>query len=115
MRMYRVGTAYGPIARRVVSAHRIVAEPRGGTILVPLVSWDAREDAHEHDENAQLELLCARRGGHMDALRAELDVRAAYLAELRERGVFAIPAVRAAVAARRGEPAPTYVRGDPTV
>ena len=114
MRMYRVGTAYGPVARRVVSVHRIVADTRGGTALVPLVDWDARGDAHAHDDAAQLELLCARRGGHMDALRAELDVRAAYLSELGERGILTIPAVRAAVAARRGEPAPRIVRGDPT-
>jgi hypothetical protein len=113
MRMYRVGTAYGPLARRVVSAHRMVADARGGVGLIPLVEWDAREDAHGHDDGAQLELLCARRGGHMDELRAELDVRAAYLTELRQRGIFAIPAVRAAVAARRGEAASTYVSGDP--
>lgn len=100
MRMYRVGTSCGPIVRRVVSAHRIVDDPRGGTALVPLVEWDAREDAHEHDASAELELLCARRGGHVDELRADLDVRSAYLVDLRDRGVFAIPAVRAAVAER---------------
>lgn len=113
MRMYRVGTAYGPVARRVVSAHRMVPDLRGGVSLVRLVGWDGDRDAHEHDESAQIELLCARRGGHAEALRAELDVRAAYLRDLGERGVLAIPAVRAAVAARRGEPPPTYVRGDP--
>lgn len=113
LRMYRVGTAYGPVARRVVSAHRMVPDLRGGVSLVRLVGWDGDRDAHEHDESAQIELLCARRGGHAEALRAELDVRAAYLRDLGERGVLAIPAVRAAVAARRGEPPPTYVRGDP--
>ncbi len=127
MRMYRVGTAYGPIARRVVSAHRIVPDPGvgapgrvatreapGGARLVALVEWDAKRDAHEHDETAQLELLCLRRGGPLEALRAELDVRAAYLRDLGERGVLAIPAVRAAIAERRGERPSTIVRGDPT-
>jgi hypothetical protein len=115
MRMYRLGSAYGPVVRRVVSAHRIVQAPAGAPGLVPLVEWDAAADAHSHDEAAQLELLCARRGGHIDALRAELDVRAAYLDDLGRGGVLSIPAVRAAVAARRGEPAPTAMRGDVTV
>jgi hypothetical protein len=103
MRMYRVGTAYGPIARRVVSAHRIVPDMRGGVRAVRLVEWDGDRDAHEHDDSAQLELLRARRRGPAHELRAELDVRAAYLRGLGERGIFAIPAVRAAVAARRSE------------
>ena len=100
MRMYRVGTAYGPIARRVVSAHRISSDLRGGVSLVRLAGWDADRDAHEHDESAQVELLRARRGGWAEGLPTELDVRAAYLRDLGERGIFAIPAVRAAVAAR---------------
>jgi hypothetical protein len=103
MRMFRVGTAYGPIARRVVSAHRIVPDLDGSARLVPLVEWDAERDAHEHDDAAQLELLCARRGGPVEGLRAELDVRAAYLTELGERGILAIPAVREAIADRRKE------------
>jgi hypothetical protein len=103
MRMYRVGSAYGPVARRVVSAHRIVPGLDGNALLVPLVEWDATRDAHEHDDAAQLDLLCARRGGQMEALRAEIDVRSAYLTELVQRGVLGIPAVRAAVAERRGE------------
>jgi hypothetical protein len=114
MRMYRVGSAYGPVARRIVSVHRIVPGLDGAALLVPLVEWDAKRDAHEHDDAAQLELLCARRGGQMEALRAELDVRAAYLQDLGERGVLSIPAVRAAVAERRGERPPAVVRGDPT-
>ncbi len=99
------------MARRVVSAHRLVSDD-GSVRLVPLVEWDARRDAHEHDDAAQLELLCARRGTGIAELRGELDVRAAYLEELRGRGVLAIPAVRAAAAARRGEPAPVF-DGDP--
>jgi len=100
MRMYRIGAAYGPIARRVVSAHRIVPDPQGGVRLVPLVEWDAERDIHEHDDATQLELLCHRRGGQIEALRAELDVRAAYLTELGARGVVTIAAVRAAIAER---------------
>ena len=115
MRMYRVGTPYGPIARRVVSVHRIVPGLDGSSaVLVPLVEWDAERDAHDHDDAAQLDLLCARCGGQMEALRAEIDVRASYLRALQERGVTAIPAVRAAVAERRGEPLAAIVRGDPT-
>jgi hypothetical protein len=114
MRMYRVGSAYGPIARRVVSVHRVVPGLDGRALLVPLVEWDAKRDAHEHDEAAELDLLCLRRGGQMEALRAEIEVRAAYLRDLGERGVLTIPAVRAAVAERRGERPPAIVRGDPT-
>lgn len=112
MRMYRVGSAYGPVARRVVSAHRIALTAAGSLGLVPLVEWDAGADAHSHDDAAQLELLCARRGGHIGALRAELDVRAAYLDDLGRQGVLSIPAVRGALAARRGERVPTSLRGD---
>lgn len=114
MRMYRMGTAYGPVARRVVSAHRLVSAPSSGVGLVPLVEWDPSADAHTHDDAAQLELLCLRGGGHLDGLRSELEARAAYLEDLARMGVLSIPAVRAAVAARRGEPAPTFVRGDAT-
>jgi hypothetical protein len=103
MRMYRVGSAYGPVARRVVSVHRVVLGLDGAALLVPLVEWDAKRDAHDHDEAAQLDLLCARRGGQMEALHAEIDIRAAYLGELLERGVLTIPAVRAAVAERNAQ------------
>lgn len=100
MRIYRVGGSYGPMARRVVSVHRLLPDLDGGVSLAPLIDWDPESDRHSHHEDAQLELLCARRGGDAQALRAELDTRATYLAELRDRGVIGIPAVRAAVAAR---------------
>ena len=88
------------IARRIVSAHRLVAGGRAGLDLVPLVRWDVDSDAHEHEREAQLELLCARRGGRMEELAAELDARAAFLDDLGSRGVLAIPAVRAAAGSR---------------
>ena len=125
MRMYRAAGPYGaadpaidplgrgPIARRVVSAHRIEAGARGAA-LRPLVEWDRERDAHEHDEAAQVELLCLRRGGPVDELRDELARRVAYLRSLQERGVQSIPAVRDAVARYRGETAPRALRGDPT-
>lgn len=114
MRIFRVGTAYGPIARRVVSVHRLVPDARSGVELVPLVQWDADHDAHEHDEEAELELLSLRRGGTTEQLRAEIARREAYLRGLRDRGVMSIPAVRDAIADFRGERPPRTVRGDPT-
>lgn len=121
MRMYRLADgsrsdaalALGPIARRVVSVQRPVPGPRG-IALVPLVEWDLRSDTHEHDETAELELLCARRGGPVARLRDELDRRDAYLRSLHDRGIVAIPAVRRAIGQYRGEAAPRAVRGDPT-
>ena len=114
MRMYRVGSAYGAIARRVVSAHRLVPDGHG-VRAARLVEWDASRDAHEHDEAAELELLCLRRGGDLASLASELDRRTAFLEALRDRGVLSIPAVREAVAARRrGETVPLSMRGDPT-
>lgn len=125
MRMYRVVGAYGtadpaidpfgrgPIARRVVSVHTVEATARGATPR-PLVEWDQRGDAHEHDDAAQLELLCLRRGGPLNGLRAELDRRTAYLRSFEERAVHAIPEVREAIATYRGETAPRVIRGDPT-
>ncbi len=114
MRMYRVGSAYGAIARRVVSVHRVVPGLDGEARLVPLVEWDRDADTWRHDENAELELLCLRRGGPLDALAADLERRASFLHATRERGILGIPDVRRAVAEFRGERAPLGVRGDPT-
>jgi hypothetical protein len=114
MRMYRIGGQYGAIARRVVSAHRIVPGLTGEARLVPLVTWDAQRDRHEHDENAELELLCLRRGTTFEALGAEIERRASFLRGTLERGVLDIPDVRRAVAELRGEKAPSILRGDPT-
>lgn len=114
--LYSQGT-YAPLARRVVSMHRLQPGPAGVRAL-PLVSWDQRRDEHTHDEAAELELLCHRRGPGGDVtverLRDELDRRTAHLGDLVRRGVREIPAVRKALATYRGENVPTSVRGDPT-
>jgi len=128
MRMFRLGGAYagagspGPveaIARRVVSMHRLVPGPlmaagaSGGVRLLPLATFDPERDALDHDETAELDLLCSRRGGPLDALRAELDRRERWLGSLVQRGLTAIPAVRQALAELRGEAWPRMLRGDP--
>jgi hypothetical protein len=114
MRIYRVGTAYGPLARRVISVDRPVLDTDGRLRTIPLVGWSANADGHDHDEAAELELLCLRRGGTADALRTEIARREAYLGDLLGRGVTSIPAVRDAIAEFRGETPPRIVRGDPT-
>lgn len=114
MRIFRVGSAYGPIARRVISVHRLLRDMRGGARLVPLVGWDRQRDSHEHDETAELELLCARRGGTIDGLKREIEVREACLRDLLDRGITAIPEVRRALAQLRGDTVPLNIKGDPT-
>ncbi|HET8569074.1 MAG TPA: hypothetical protein VFM93_08830 [Candidatus Limnocylindria bacterium] len=104
MRLY--GTTRGGAVRRLVSLHRTSG-------MVPLVEWDRASDSHRHDEDAELELLCLRLGGGWQALRDELDRRSEFLASLASRRVREIPAVRAALAAYRGEEASDLVRGDP--
>jgi hypothetical protein len=115
MRIYRVAGAYGALARRVVSVHRPVRS-KDGASLVPLVTWDLERDAHEHDETAELELLCSRGGpsATVEALRSELSRREALLASLRDTGVTGIREVREALASFRGEHVPPALRGDPT-
>ena len=114
MRMYRVGNTYGAIARRVVSVHRVIPGLTGEPTLVPLVEWDLERDEWRHDESAQNELLCLRRGGPLEALRAELERREAFLTTTAGSGILAIPDVRRAIAGFRGEKAQLSVRGDPT-
>ncbi|MBU6424421.1 MAG: hypothetical protein KGQ88_10330 [Chloroflexi bacterium] len=114
MRLYRAGTAYGPLVRRVVSVHRLVADLAGAVRPLPLVEWDAERDAHDHDPGAELEMLCLRRGSSPETLSAEIARREAYLGDLTARGVTDIPAVRDAFAEFRGEKLPRIVRGDPT-
>jgi hypothetical protein len=89
---------------------------KDGVGLQELVTWSMERDAHEHDEAAELELLCLRGGpsANVDALRAELARREAYLASLRDTGVMGIREVREALADFRGERAPLAMRGDPT-
>lgn len=111
MRIY--ATTGGGYARRVVSVHRLVS--RNSSVgAVPLVEHREREDEHEHDESAEIELLQSlRAGADRAALEDELDRRAEYLTDLLGRGWRAIPEVRAALASLRGEPLPNDIRGDP--
>jgi hypothetical protein len=115
MRIYRIAGAYDAYSRRVVSVHRPMRS-KDGVGLQELVTWSMERDAHEHDEAAELELLCLRGGpsANVDALRAELARREAYLASLRDTGVMGIREVREALADFRGERAPLAMRGDPT-
>ncbi len=111
MRIY--ATTGGGYARRVVSLHRLV--PRGGNVTaLPLVEHDEGADSHEHDESAEIDLLHSlRQSADRAGLAEELDRRAQHLMDLLGRGCRAIPEVRAALAANRGEPVPNEVRGDP--
>jgi len=111
MRIY--ATTGGGYARRVVSVHRLV--PRGGTVTaLPLVAHDERADSHEHEESAEIDLLHSlRQSAAREGLAEELERRAEHLTDLLARGCRAIPEVRAALAANRGEPVPNQVRGDP--
>jgi hypothetical protein len=114
MRAYRVAGAYDAVARRVVSVHRPVRTKEGVGVR-PLVSWDLRRDQHEHDEAAELELLCSRGGptATLAGLGADLERRAAFVTSLRTSGTTSIRAVREALARYRGESAPLALRGDP--
>ncbi|CAN5151918.1 hypothetical protein BH18CHL2_BH18CHL2_02640 [soil metagenome] len=105
MRIY--GTSRGGIARRLVSLHEVDGR-------VPLGDWDQATDTHTHDDAAQLELLCKRRRQPAEVLREELARRSTHLDGLVARRVRAIPAVRASLAAYRGESARVGMRGDPT-
>jgi hypothetical protein len=111
MRIY--ATTGGGYARRVISVHRLV--PRGGKVTaLPLVEHDERADSHAHDESAEIDLLHSlRQSADREGLAEELDRRAQHLIDLLGRGCRAIPEVRAALAANRGEPVPNEVRGDP--
>jgi len=111
MRIY--ATTGGGYARRVVSVHRLV--PRGGTVTaLPLVTHDERADSHAHDAPAEIDLLHSlRRSADREGLAEELDRRSEQLTDLVDRGCRAIPEVRAALAAFRGESVPNDIRGDP--
>ena len=113
MRMYRAGSTYGPLVRRVVSVHRLMPGLEGNAMLMPLAEWDRSTDMWRHDPAAETELLCLRRGGPIASLEAELAEREAFLRNTLERGTLSIPDVRRAVAELRGEKGPQYVRGDP--
>jgi len=112
MRVY--ATMRGEYARRVVTLHRLLPRDGTGLRLVPLVEHDQRCDTHGHHENAEHELLAARRGEPADAAAAELDRRATMLQDLVRRRRHEIGQVRAALAGYRGERALIEMRGDPT-
>mgnify|MGYP006952619479 CR=1 FL=1 len=104
MRLY--STSRGGLVRRVVTLHRVDG-------MVPLVTWDQATDTHRHDDDAQQALLCARVRRPLAELRTELASRTRFLEGLLADGVRDIPAVRAAIAAARGERVPAALRGDP--
>src|SRR5512132_1797387 len=111
MRIY--ATTGGGYVRRVISVHRLV--PRGGTVAaLPLVEHDEREDAHDHDESAEVDLIHSlRQRADRQALAEEIERRSEQLADLLGRGCRSIPEIRAALASYRGEPLPNDIRGDP--
>jgi len=82
---------------------------------LPLVEHRENTDDHEHDENAELELVAQRRRQDVDTVAAELERRTKYLCDLLQRRRREIPDVRAALAEYRGERTPIDMRGDPTV
>jgi hypothetical protein len=106
------GTSHGGHARRVVSLHRLGARD-GDVTLTPLVTHDASDDAHSHDEDAEAALLGDLRGQTPEAAEEELGRRTALLDELISRATFDIPLVRGALAADRGESLHRSLRGDP--
>ncbi len=110
MRIY--GTSHGGYARRVVSLHGLGYD-RGSVALVPLVEHDVENDRHTHDDDAELGLLRKLSGRDGPGAELELARVTELLTGLTQRGVTSIPDVRAALAADRGERAPTQLRGDP--
>ena len=104
----------GAYARRAVSLHRLAPRDGVGLACVPLVDYDARRDAHGHDEAAEIALLAGLRREAPPAAERELGRLSAFLEDLRRRGCREIPEVRQALASYRGERAPQLVRGDPT-
>ena len=113
MRVY--ATIRGQYARRVVTLHRLTPRDGTGLRLLPLVEHREASDEHEHDEDAELELVAKRRHEDIDTSAAELERRTELLCDLVQRRRREIPDVRAALAEYRGEKTPTDIRGDPTV
>ena len=113
MRVY--ATVAGEYARRVVSLHRLTPRDGHGLRLLPLIQHHGARDDHEHNENAELELVAQRRGEGFDAAAAELSRRTEFLCDLLQQRRREIPDVRAALAEYRGERTPIDMRGDPTV
>lgn len=110
MRIY--GTTHGGYARRVVSIHRLGLHGPDVT-LTPLVEHDPSGDAFSHDAEAEAALLGELRGSDPTAAGADLVRRSALLDDLLRHGTIEVPAVRAAIAADRGERAHILRGGDP--
>ena len=106
------GLARGGLARRVVTLHRLSAAD-GDVTREPLVTHDASEDAFAHDRAAEERLLATLRHEEVRRAAEELERRATLLDGLIRQGTTAIPEVRVALAADRGDHAPVGVRGDP--
>ena len=113
MRVY--ATISGHYARRVVTLHRLTPRNGTGLRLLPLVEHREATDEHEHDEDAELELVASRRHDDVDVVAAELERRTELLCDLLQQRRREIPDVRAALAEYRGEKTPIDMRGDPTV
>lgn len=113
MRVY--ATIGGQYARRVVSLHRLTPRDGTGLRLLPLVEHREAADEHEHDEDAELELVANRRAEDIDTAAMELERRTEFLCDLLQQRRREIPDVRAALAEYRGERTPIDMRGDPTV
>jgi hypothetical protein len=99
-------------ARRVVSLHQLSGDGRT-VMLAPLVTHDAKRDTHHHVVESQRSLLARLRHEDPAAAETELARRTAVLEGLIRKGTFAIPQVRSALAAERGERIPSLLRGDP--
>ena len=113
MRVY--ATVGGEYARRVVTLHRLTPRDGTGLRLLPLVKHREAADEHEHDEDAELELVAKRRSEDISTAAAELERRTQFLCDLLQQRRREIPDVRAALAEYRGERTPIDMRGDPTV
>jgi hypothetical protein len=108
-------TIRGEYARRVVTLHRLTPREGTGLRLLPLVEHREGSDEHEHDEDAELELVAKRRHEDIDTAAAELERRTEFLCDLLQQRRREIPEVRAALAEYRGEKTPIDMRGDPTL
>ena len=100
MRVY--ATIGGQYARRVVSLHRLTPRDGTGLRLLPLVAHREGADEHEHNEDAELDLVAKRRNEDIDTAAAELERRTEFLCDLLQQRRREIPDVRSALAEYRG-------------
>jgi hypothetical protein len=101
------------LIRRVVSLDRLSLEGRRVTSRA-LVRWEPRGDRHVHDEDAELRLLNERLAdGARGDIESDLRRRSEFLTGLVRSRVRRLAAVRAALAAYRGEAVASSLQGDP--